>query len=801
MLQTIDAGRSPGRPFKRGVKAPVPVNVAASVSNALLALGLAAGITMAALGSARGEAHSAPAVSPPATVSSPLTVVPSLASLKTTRPNDMRSGALLVRREDGELVEATRLGTDYDITVSGPTARARITQMFHNPAATHVEAVYVYPLPEGAAVDSLKMIIGERVVVGSIKERSEAKAVFEQAKAEGKKAALVEQERPNIFTNSVANIGPGETVVVQIEYQEPIRRSDAEYALRLPLVVAPRYNPKPLVQTVELGAGGWGSAVDDPVPDRARIEPGYLDPREAAPTNPVTIRVRLAAGFPLGEVTSRYHAVKTEETGETSRVVTLDTGAVPADRDFELTWKPAASKAPAVGLFRETVAGSEYVLAFVTPPLLSNETTERRPREMILVIDNSGSMGGTSMAQAKASLAFALQRLKQGDRFNVIRFNHTMEMLFPAPVSVDRSNMARAMAFVGALQANGGTEMLPALEAALVDNAGSDSGHLRQVVFLTDGAIGNEHQLLESIAAKRGRSRIFTVGIGSAPNSYLMNRAAELGRGTFTHIGAVSEVEERMRALFEKLEAPVVTGLAASFGDNAVDATPGLLPDLHKGEPLVVAAKLARPGGTLEIKGTIGDQPWIVTLALANAAEGKGLSKLWARRKIADAEVAKTLRTLTPAEADKAILALALEHELVSRLTSLVAVDQEVSRAPGQPLVRSDIPLNLPAGWDFDKVFGPRLLQQPREIRADRLPGPQQDARAEGKLMPTATRLAAALPAHPRPHVVTQGVNQPVPLPATATDAELRLLAGLALLLGALTLAALGRLPTALPKH
>ncbi len=794
MLETIGEG-SPQR-RSSGLGARAERTAAAGVTRTLLALGIATGVAVASLHPARAEAPTAP-VTAPATASPTPALVPPMSALKSTRPSDMRSGALLVRREDGALVEATRLGTDYDITVSGPTARTRVTQMFHNPAATHVEAVYVYPLPEGAAVDSLRMVIGERVVIGSIKERAAAKAAFEQAKAEGKKAALVEQERPNIFTNSVANIGPGETVVVQIEYQEPVRRTGTGYSLRLPLVVAPRYNPKPLVQTVDLGADGWGRAVDDPVPDRARIEPGYIDPREAAPSNPVTIKVRLAAGFPLGDVTSRYHTVKTEQPDETSRIVTLDTGAVPADRDFELTWKPAASKAPAVGLFRETVAGSEYVLAFVTPPSLSAETTERRPREIILVIDNSGSMGGTSIGQAKASLAFALQRLKPSDRFNVIRFNHTMDALFSSPVGVDQGSIARAMSFVGALQATGGTEMLPALEAALVDNAPADTTHLRQIVFLTDGALGNEHQLLDTIAARRGRSRVFTVGIGSAPNSYLMTRAAELGRGTFTHIGAVAEVQERMRALFEKLEAPVVTGLSARFGDNAADATPGLLPDLHKGEPLVVAAKLARPGGTLEIKGSIGDQPWIVTLPLTNAAQGTGLSKLWARRKIADAEVAKTLRSLTPAEADKAILALALEHHLVSRLTSLVAIDQEVSRAPGQPLARSDIPLNLPAGWDFDKVFGPRPLQQPREIRAERAPGLQQDARVEGKVTPTATRLAAATPARTQPRVVTQSVSQPVPLPATATDAELRLLAGLALLLGALALAARGRLPAA----
>jgi Ca-activated chloride channel family protein len=443
------------------------------------------------------------------------------------------------------------------------------------------------------------------------------------------------------------------------------------------------------------------------------------------------------------------------------------------------------------------VAGADYVLALVTPPTLEADKAERRPREMILVIDNSGSMSGTSMAQAKASLLYALTRLKTDDRFNIVRFNHTMDQLFPGAVTADAGNIARARAYVESLQAQGGTEMLPALEAALVDGAGpgGEGRHLRQVVFLTDGAIGNESQLLETIAARRGRSRIFTVGIGSAPNSYLMTRAAEIGRGTFTHIGQVSEVESRMRGLIEKLESPVVTGLAATFGDNEADATPSPLPDLYRGEPVVVAARLARAGGSMTLTGRIGEQPWQVTLPLAGAAPGSGLSKVWARRKIADAEVARTLRSLTPAEADKRILALALEHHLVSRLTSLVAVDSEISRKPGQRLTRADVPLNLPAGWDFDKVFGERAMP------SDRLP---KETRAEGRMQPTAAggeaaraqdravlagrtmKLAAARP-------IAQPTGQGVVLPKTATDAELKLLAGLGLLLAALALFAAGR--------
>src|SRR5258708_591497 len=228
--------------------------------------------------------------------------------------------------------------------------------------------------------------------------------------------------------------------------------------------------------------------------------------------------------------------------------------------------------------------------------------------------------------------------------------------------------------------------MVPSMQAALNDRRGNDSGAntLRQVVFLTDGEIGNEQQLFDTISAMRGRSRIFMVGIGSAPNSYLMTRAAELGRGTFTHIGAVEQVQERMRVLFDKLESPVVTNLTAVFSAAGADVTPVVLPDLYRGEPVALTARVGALAGTLEVKGMIGDRPWVVTLPLANAAEGSGLSKLWARRKITDAEVARTLRTITPDEADKRIMALALDHHLVTRLTNLVAVYKPPTR-PAAP--------------------------------------------------------------------------------------------------------------------
>jgi Ca-activated chloride channel family protein len=698
-------------------------------------------------------------------------------------PTDARSGSLILKTQ-GDTGDhdtaAARLGIDVDVTVSGPTLRARVTQVFRNTTNDWVEGIYVYPLPDGSAVDTLKMVIGDRIVVGDIKERQQARAIYEQAKQNGQKAALTEQQRPNIFTNAVANIGPGETVLVQIEYQEPVHQSGDQFSLRIPLVIGPRYNPAPVVQTVDLRAGdnGWAVAAADPVPDRDRISPPVLDPRDHPPVNPTTISIRLQAGFPLGEVKSHFHNVKIDSPNSSTRVITLADGVVPADRDFELTWTAAPEKTPSVGVFREQVAGGDYLLAYVTPPVVNDAEQKRLPREVIFVIDNSGSMGGTSIAQAKAGLLYGLRRLQPNDRFNVIRFDHTMDVLFADVVPADSEHLAQAEAFVTALQAQGGTEMIPPMRAALTDRQ-ADGNTVRQVVFLTDGCIGNEQQLFDTITSMRGRSRVFMVGIGSAPNTYLMTRAAELGRGTFTHIGSVEQVESRMRELFGKLESPAVTQLSVTFSDTTADMTPVVLPDLYRGEPLVLAAKLGKLAGTVAIKGRIGDRPWSVTLPLANAAEGRGLSKLWARRKIADAEVAQTLRTLSTDDANKTILALALEHQLVTRLTSLIAVDRTVTRPTGEPLKVSELPLNLPAGWDFEKVFGerPKLIPPaaPVERRAN-----AHDGRVVGLAMKAASPAGSAV-GQPQQGVV---------LPATATDAEWKMILGTTLMMLALMLLA-----------
>lgn len=602
-------------------------------------------------------------------------------------PGDPGSGTLLMRAKDGDaVVEAVRLGTDVDMRVSGLTARVRVTQAFRNTTSHWVEAVYVYPLPDDGAVDTLKMVVGDRVIVGEIRKKAEAQAIYDQAKEKRQKAALAEQDRPNMFSNSVANIGPGQTVLVQIEYQAPVNVSGGQYSLRLPLVVGPRYTPD-----------GQAAPVEGQAP--------RLDPAVYSGINPVTITVHLRPGFPLADIVSAAHAIRIADD-HGGKLITLAGGPVPADRDFVLTWKPTPAGAPSLSLFHEKVAGADYVLAQITPPVAPHVGAPLA-RDVVFVIDNSGSMEGESIRQAKASLLYGLAQLKPGDRFNVVRFDNTLSVLYSDVVPADAGHLANARAFVSGLEAAGGTEMVPAMQAALSDAHATETGRMRQVVFLTDGDIGNEAQLFDTIAAGRGRSRVFMVGIGSAPNTYLMTRAAELGRGSFTHIGSTDTVETTMRQLFDKLENPVVTNLTAMVEGASSDMAPATLSDLYRGEPVTVAAKVGAMKGVLKISGLIDGKWWEARIALKDAEPGQGVSKLWARRKITDAEVARSLSQITDDQADARILALGLEHHLITSQTSLVAVDKTPSRPAGAPLTRADLPLDLPAGWDFDSLFKP----------------------------------------------------------------------------------------------
>jgi Ca-activated chloride channel homolog len=497
-------------------------------------------------------------------------------------------GALFWRTAERDaLVPAPVLKTDVHLVVTGIVARATVRQEFSNPGSGWTEGVYVFPLPDDAAVDHLRMQVGDRSIEGVIQERVTAKARYEHAKRAGQRASLVEQERSNIFTTSVANVPPGASIRIEVEYQQAVRYDGGQFRLRFPMVVGPRYVP---------------DSIADAVPDASRITPPVEHPARGS-LNPVSLVIDLDAGVPLARVEASYHAIQTTPLAGGRYRIELAQGSVPADRDFELVWQPYAEALPAAVLFTERKDGETFALLMVMPPTALDGL--RLPREVIFVIDNSGSMHGASIDQARAAVRLALRRLRPTDSFNVIRFNHTTDALFPRASAATPQNLALADRYAAGLRAEGGTVMLPALRQAL--DGQEHPGRLRQMIFLTDGAVGNEAQLFAAIHERLGDTRLFTIGIGSAPNSHFMREAARLGRGTFTYIGSTAEVKDKMVALFAKLESPALTDVRLDLAGGAgIETVPERIPDVYLGEPVTVALRAAALPPRVILSGQLG---------------------------------------------------------------------------------------------------------------------------------------------------------------------------------------------------
>ncbi|WPD23995.1 MAG: marine proteobacterial sortase target protein [Candidatus Electrothrix scaldis] len=630
-------------------------------------------------------------------------------------PNEVKQGELLLPgTEPGTYRAAPMLSMDVDISVTGILARAKVKQHFTNDSDQWLEALYVFPLPDESAVDHLEMRINDRIIIGKIQKREEARQTYEKAKKEGKKASLLSQLRPNIFTTAVANIGPGENVIIQIEYQQVIQRQNSVYSLRFPMVVGPRYTPNQS-SIADIFSGNKGeedqesyNLIDQKIqkipPNTSQPPPletlSVIGPDEER-VNPVALHVNLAAGMQLSRLNSLYHGITSEKNEED--IVDINfTGEVKADRDFVLEWEAAPIQTPALSIFSEQLDDEHYMLLMLMPP--EQAQAEPLAREVIFILDTSGSMGGESIRQAKKALLMAVERMRPQDRFNVIEFNSNARALFRRSKSGSQKNRAQAIDFIEELKAQGGTEIREALTLALDGKERHE--RIRQIVFLTDGSVSNEQELFTLINNQLGDSRLFTVGIGSAPNSYFMTRAAAMGRGSYTFIGKLEEVQEKMTTLFAMLEQPALTQLHLTGADD-FEILPSPLPDLYQGEPLTVLMKGSSNLGKLLLSGQQGGvRPWQVTIDTTGLKERTGIAVLWARKKI------RMLMDSLASGADsqqveQAVTTLALANHLVSRYTSLIAVEEQISR-PGDTeklLENQNVKTNLPADWVHEKVF------------------------------------------------------------------------------------------------
>jgi Ca-activated chloride channel family protein len=611
--------------------------------------------------------------------------------------NDIREGTMVRRIGETGLYEGLPgLSTEVNINIEGMVATATVDQVFSNPSENPIEAVYVFPLPQNAAIYDMKMLVNDRLIQGLIKERKEARATYDKAKKEGKRAGLTEQERPNVFTNSVANIMPGDRIMVRLQYVERLAYEDGLFRLRFPMVVAPRYIPG----TVVRGYEGTGWAFDtEMVSDASRITPPVVPPGMRS-GNMVSLKADVRAGLPLAHISSVSHDIDISEKGDIHEVVLKRDEVIP-NRDFVLEYGIEAGKEPKAALFASSKGDDDYFMLMAVPPV-EMDTRHEVSQEMIFVIDVSGSMAGASIKQAKSALIRALSDLGPEDYFNIIAFESSYDTMESGPVPASQGNVDEGIDYVRALRAGGGTEAQSALQNALTMFHRPDT--VKMIVFITDGSVGNESDLISLVNSYIGNSRLFTVGIGSAPNGHLLEKVSQSGRGTFTYISNTGEVEKKMGLLLSKIEKPALIDLVLDIPEET-EIFPAPIPDLFEGQPLVVFGKtkdISKQSTTLTGKTPEGYFRLHLPLDPDNARVDPAIPTLWARSKIADFMDEYRLGNK---EVKEDIIKLAIEHRLLTKFTSFVAVEQKIVN-PGGSQSLSAIPTELPQGWEFDRVFG-----------------------------------------------------------------------------------------------
>lgn len=668
------------------------------------------------------------------------------------------SGSLSRLDRRGEPIgECPLKHTNVKAEISGFLARVTVTQEFENTSADKIEAVYAFPLSAQAAVDDMTMLVGDRVVKGVIKKREEARAIYEAARDKGHVASLLDQERPNIFTQSVANIMPGAKVKITISYVELLQYEHGSYDFRFPMVVAPRYIPgRPIGQE----GGGW-SPDTHRVPDASRITPIVTPPGTRA-GHDISVEVKVDAGVAIENLQCPTHNVAVDKPTPQQAVVHLRDQAVIPNKDFLLQYTVAGQRIDDAVLVHRGPKGGFFTLILQPPARVPANTVT--PRELIFVLDTSGSMSGFPIEKAKEAMKLAMDGLRQQDTFNLITFSGDTHILFPEPVHATPDNVRKAQEFLRARAGSGGTEMMKAIRAAL---EGSDhAGHVRVVCFMTDGEVGNDMEIIAEVQ-RHPNARVFGFGIGSSVNHFLLDKMAQYGRGEVDYVGLHDDGSAAARRFHERIDSPVLTDIAIDWNGLPVsDVYPARVPDLFSAKPVVVYGRYSGPArGVIRLRGKVAGRDFSreikVDLPAAETRHGV-LATLWARTRVDDLmgqDYYGMQRGTTRDDIRKQITDLGLQYRLMTQFTSFVAVEEMTVTEGGKPR-RVEVPVEMPEGMSYEGVFGVR--QEARMAMATNMAAPMH--RSFGGFMGAR---AKAAPAAPMPSV------PPPAVPATKLDASL----------------------------
>ena len=632
--------------------------------------------------------------------------------------------------------------TEVKAKIAGNISRVEVVQKFENPFGESLEAVYVFPLPDEAAVDDMEIKIGDRTIKADIKLREEALEIYEQARQQGRTAGLLEQERDNIFTQSLANIKPGEKIEVTIRYTESLKFADGDYEFVFPMVVGPRYIPGNLTppnppnstggdssesrETIEAnntlfpsltreGQGGVNTDAD-------RINPPVLPPGTRSGHN-IAVSVEIDAGVAIGDVRSTSHQITTDRSGNIVRVQLANSDTIP-NKDLILRYRVAGENTRATILTQSDKRGGHFATYLI--PALNYKTNQIVPKDVVFLMDTSGSQEGEPLAKSQELMRRFIQGLNPNDTFTIIDFANTATALSTTPLANTPENRQRAINYIDKLQANGGTELLNGIQAVMNFPAAA-RGRLRSMVLITDGYIGNENEVLALVqqSLKPG-NRLYSFGVGSSVNRFLLNRLAEVGRGTSQVIRQDEPSASAVEKFFRQINSPVLTNIQISWegmGEKP-EIYPIATPDLFASQPLVLFGKKSdRAPGQLRIRGTLAggtayEQILPVNFAQSGSSRQRestsvsatpmdfgnpAVAQLWGRSRIKD-----LMNQMFGGETKSLVEAVtntALSYRLLSEYTAFVAVSEEVRVEPDGSRRRVQVPVELPQGVSYEGIF------------------------------------------------------------------------------------------------
>lgn len=609
-------------------------------------------------------------------------------------------GTIQVRRGD-KIIYFPVLKTDIAADIQGDLAIVKITQTFANHSTVPLNATYLFPLNKDAAIYAMKMEIGDEVIEAVIKRKEQAQAIFNKAKEGGKAASLLIQHRPNMFTQEIANLMPGAAIKVTLHYTQAVPKTDGAYELVVPLIVGPRYQSVGAGQAPDIIDAGkiddgkshgqqkstsrsdFGMWELETLPDAPPV--ANIDIPQTIEEDRVAIKVTIDADMPIQSVSSATHALSIQGT-ERQKTISLEKGRVIDNRDFVLRYRLDGTKTQA-GFLATREDGEGYFSLLIEPPALPGEA-DITPREMVFVLDTSGSMNGEPLEASKAFMRHALQNLKSGDAFRIINFSNRATEFRSQPVSATPDNIREGLDYVDQLQANGGTEVPSAITQAF--SVDPQPGVLRIVVFLTDGYIGNGASVLQQISAQKGDARIYAFGVGSSVNRYLLSEMGHRGRGFARFIDPTEKFHDAAISFAAQLDAPVLTDISVDWGTLKINGTtPDIIPDLFAGGSIRLQGKFKGSGKHVihiqgKIKGKAASLPVEITLPDGESGKfdrGHAIPLIWARSRIADMMRGLTTpgqHALSKDELKAEVTRLGLKFSIMSRWTSFVAVSKKI---------------------------------------------------------------------------------------------------------------------------